>query len=193
MTARPAPNMAHSGDSQPRSIHRSAAQKTPMLIRTADPAYARQDGSQSQECSLSGRVHGGISGLLQNVNALEEHPHRMRWIRESSMPERIARKQVAELVMNTGLWHAESRVQREAQKDERLLCAHFDAQLLSIVRRHIALESWKFQPGGIRVRPDGDPEARRKPAREHPLGRARSKLGLDSGFVHIRHHARLKE
>ena len=49
--------------------------------------------------------------------ALEVHPHRMRWIRESPMREGVSGEQITELVVKLGLRHAQKRDERHPNCD----------------------------------------------------------------------------
>lgn len=55
--------------------------------------------------SLSRRVHGGVGGLLQYMQAFEMSPHRVDRIGQPSMRKGIRSQQVAEFVMNRRFRH----------------------------------------------------------------------------------------
>jgi len=56
--------------------------------------------AECQQQPLGRIVHRCVCGFLVDVKSFEMHPHRMSWIRQTSMGERIGGQQVAEFVMN---------------------------------------------------------------------------------------------
>ena len=91
------------------------AQQNPGPRMTKDLLPERQDKARQR------RIFGHVVGLLQNVNAFKENPQRMRRIRQLARGESIARKQIAELVLNPrlGRWNPGKQSQTQAQRDQR--------------------------------------------------------------------------
>src|SRR4051794_10595888 len=67
--------------------------------------------------ALQREVHGHVSGLETDLKALEMHPHRVRWIREPSMGERVGCQQKTEIILSRGF-----RYRRDGQ-DQETQCA----------------------------------------------------------------------
>jgi hypothetical protein len=65
------------------------------------------------------RVLRGIGGMLQDVECVEEDPHRVWWIGEAAVSEGVGGKQVAEFVVNDGYGNRWQWQKSEAQKNCR--------------------------------------------------------------------------
>src|SRR5271166_3403052 len=55
--------------------------------------------TQGQHQALRRRIHRRIRGMLNDVEALEKYPHRMRGIREAAVSERIGSEEIAEFIV----------------------------------------------------------------------------------------------
>ena len=63
--------------------------------------------------------------MLDDVKCIEKNPQWMRRIRQPPVSERVPGKQVAELVVNLGLWHVLPRQERHSRKDRHRANGHY--------------------------------------------------------------------
>jgi hypothetical protein len=70
-----------------------------------------------EDQAFSRRIHGGICGSLDDVEALEVGPHRVGGIGKFAVSEGIGRQQIAELVVEVGLGNAENGDEGSADDD----------------------------------------------------------------------------
>ncbi len=73
--------------------------------------------AEGENQALAQRKNGGVRGLLQHKESLEELVQRMRRIREAEMPKRVGDQEVAEIVGNIRRWNWILRQQCEPERD----------------------------------------------------------------------------
>src|SRR5712691_7327798 len=70
-------------------------------------------------------IYRHVRGLLDNVKTLEMNPHGMSRVSKSGVSESIGGKQIAELVVGTGLRNAENRNKRDANDNDAEADEHY--------------------------------------------------------------------
>ena len=83
----------------------------------ANPGVAKQLAGGEHE-ALRGWIHRHVGGALDDVETLEMDPHGMGGIGEPAVSERVAREQIAELVIEVGLRKAEDWNQAHADRND---------------------------------------------------------------------------
>ena len=147
-----------------------------------DPGMS-QTLAQRQDQALRRRIHGHVSRLLDDMKALEMHPHRMGRIREPAVREGVSGQKIAELVMPARFRDAKKRNHRGARNKNEQPHDHRAEKFSSRELR----KPWGKRRGDSRFSPGANQNQDQRGQHQKEFDdveQRRREAGVESGHVH---------